>query len=157
MEAKSPVKCRLMSVIGLSWLLPPPAAPPFMPNTGPIDGSRSAAAAVSPMWARPSTRPTVVVVLPSPAGVGLVAVTRMSLLPSRRCMPCTYGSETFALCGPYRKISFAGMPIFAAISSIGSIGVAAAISTSVGMSSSGLVKRRSDARARASVSTVERY
>ncbi len=28
---------------------------------------------------RPSDRPTVVVVLPSPAGVGLIAVTRMSL------------------------------------------------------------------------------
>ena len=32
-----------------------------------------------PVARRPSARPTVVVVLPSPAGVGLMAVTRMSL------------------------------------------------------------------------------
>jgi hypothetical protein len=32
-----------------------------------------------PMRLRPSPRPTVVVVLPSPAGVGLMAVTRISL------------------------------------------------------------------------------
>jgi hypothetical protein len=31
-----------------------------------------------PMRFSPSPRPTVVVVLPSPAGVGLIAVTRMS-------------------------------------------------------------------------------
>ena len=39
-----------------------------------------------PMRLRPSPRPTVVVVLPSPAGVGLMAVTRISL-PS--LLPCT--------------------------------------------------------------------
>ena len=40
-----------------------------------------------PMRFSPSPRPTVVVVLPSPAGVGLIAVTRISLpslLPLRR-------------------------------------------------------------------------
>jgi len=37
---KSPVKWRLMSSIGTTWAYPPPAAPPFTPNTGPSDGSR---------------------------------------------------------------------------------------------------------------------
>ena len=73
--AKSPVKCRLMSSIGITWDRPPPAAPPLMPKTGPSEGSRSAAAARSPMRLRPSVKPTVTVVLPSPAGVGLIAVT----------------------------------------------------------------------------------
>ena len=36
-------------------------------------------AAFLPMRFRPSPKPTVVVVLPSPAGVGLIAVTRISL------------------------------------------------------------------------------
>ena len=76
--AKSPVKCKLISSIGTTWERPPPAAPPLMPNTGPSEGSRSAAAARSPMRLRPSVRPTVTVVLPSPAGVGLIAVTKTS-------------------------------------------------------------------------------
>ena len=42
-------------------------------------------AAFLPIRLRPSPRPTVVVVLPSPAGVGLIAVTRISL-PS--LLPC---------------------------------------------------------------------
>ncbi|MNL31419.1 hypothetical protein D3C87_1532060 [compost metagenome] len=50
-----------------------------MPKLGPSEGSRSAIMARLPMRASPSPRPTVVVVLPSPAGVGLIAVTRISL------------------------------------------------------------------------------
>ena len=73
--AKSPVKARLMSTIGTTWLYPPPAAPPLMPNTGPIDGSRRATTLFSPIRRRASASPTEVVVLPSPAGVGLIAVT----------------------------------------------------------------------------------
>ena len=34
----SPVRCRLKSSIGITWLRPPPAAPPLIPNTGPIEG-----------------------------------------------------------------------------------------------------------------------
>ena len=79
MAWKSPVKCRLMSSIGTTWAYPPPAAPPLMPNTGPSDGSRSATTTFLPWRARASANPTVVVVLPSPAGVGLIAVTKMSL------------------------------------------------------------------------------
>ena len=79
MAWKSPVKCRLMSSIGMTWAYPPPAAPPFTPNTGPRLGSRSATTTFLPWRASASAKPTVVVVLPSPAGVGLMAVTRMSL------------------------------------------------------------------------------
>jgi hypothetical protein len=59
--------------------MPPPAAPPFMPKFGPSEASRMQIMAFLPMRFRPSPRPTVVVVLPSPAGVGLIAVTRISL------------------------------------------------------------------------------
>ena len=55
------------------------AAPPFMPKHGPSDGSRTQMAAFLPIRFSPSPRPTVVVVLPSPAGVGVIAVTRISL------------------------------------------------------------------------------
>src|SRR5579884_3346628 len=34
---KSPVRCRLTVSNGTTWLYPPPAAPPLMPNVGPID------------------------------------------------------------------------------------------------------------------------
>ena len=36
----SPVKWRFRSSIGTTWVRPPPAAPPLIPNTGPSDGSR---------------------------------------------------------------------------------------------------------------------
>ena len=79
----SPVKCRFMSSIGTICAYPPPQAPPFIPNTGPRDGSRSAAAAFLPILRSPSARPMAVVVFPSPAGVGVMAVTKMSLPSSR--------------------------------------------------------------------------
>ena len=79
MAWKSPVKCRLMSSMGMTWAYPPPAAPPLMPNTGPRLGSRSATTGFLPRFCSASARPTVVVVLPSPAGVGLMAVTSTSL------------------------------------------------------------------------------
>src|SRR6185295_18788152 len=50
------------------------AAPPFTPNTGPSAGSRRQMTAFLPSWLSASPRPTVVVVLPSPAGVGELAV-----------------------------------------------------------------------------------
>ena len=75
---KSPVKWRLISSIGTTCAYPPPAAPPFTPNTGPKDGSLSATITFFPNLCIASARPTVVVVFPSPAGVGLIAVTRIS-------------------------------------------------------------------------------
>jgi len=54
---------------------PAPAAPPLMPNTGPSDGCRTTTVARRPSRPSPCTSPTAVVVLPSPSGVGVMAVT----------------------------------------------------------------------------------
>jgi hypothetical protein len=50
-----------------------------MPKHGPSDGSRTHTIVFFPMLLSASARPIVVVVLPSPAGVGVMAETRMSL------------------------------------------------------------------------------
>jgi hypothetical protein len=73
---KSPVKCRLIASIGATCARPPPVAPPFLPNTGPSEGSRKAITARLPIRFRASPSPMVVVVFPSPGGVGLMAVTK---------------------------------------------------------------------------------
>ena len=78
MAWKSPVKCRLIEFAGSTRLMPPPVAPPLRPNTGPIDGCRSASATVWPIFFNPCARPIDIVVLPSPAGVGVIADTRIS-------------------------------------------------------------------------------
>ena len=75
MACMSPVRWRLNSSIGTTWLYPPPAAPPLIPNVGPMLGCRMQAIALCPRAPRPWTSPTVVVVLPSPSGVGVMAVT----------------------------------------------------------------------------------
>ncbi len=75
MAWRSPVKCRLMASLGMTRELPPPTAPPLSPNNGPSEGSRSAPMALTPIFASPSVSPMVVTVLPSPAGVGVMAVT----------------------------------------------------------------------------------
>ncbi len=89
MAWKSPVKWRLMSSIGMTCAYPPPAAPPFMPKDGPSEGSRKQSIAFFPMWLSASVSPTVVVVLPSPAGVGVIAETRMSFPFGRLCSDFT--------------------------------------------------------------------
>ena len=53
-----------------------------------------------PMRFRPSPRPTVVVVLPSPAGVGLIAVTRISLPSLLPFADLMNSAEIFALSWP---------------------------------------------------------
>ncbi len=50
-----------------------------------------------PMRLRPSPRPTVVVVLPSPAGVGVMAVTRISLPSLFFCAELMKSNDTLAL------------------------------------------------------------
>ena len=50
-----------------------------MPITGPRDGSRMAIIVFSPILLSASASPMVMVDLPSPAGVGLIAVTKISL------------------------------------------------------------------------------
>ena len=56
-----------------------------MPNEGPKDGSRRQIAALRPIRFSASPSPTVVVVLPSPAGVGLMPVTSTSAPSGRSC------------------------------------------------------------------------
>ena len=46
-----------------------------MPKVGPIEGWRMAIVAVRPMCWKAWPKPTVVVVLPSPSGVGVMAET----------------------------------------------------------------------------------
>ena len=54
---------------------PAPVPPPLMPKYGPNDGSRRQIAVRFPSRRKASPRPIVVVVLPSPVGVGVIAVT----------------------------------------------------------------------------------
>ena len=96
----SPVKWRLRSSIGTICVQPPPAAPPFTPNTGPSDGSRSAASDFLPIAPRPCVSPTSVVVLPSPAAVGVMPATQMSLPSGRSDRRSSADSEIFALYRP---------------------------------------------------------
>jgi hypothetical protein len=53
--------------------------PPFIPNDGPRLGSLKQTIDFFPILFKPSFNPTEVVVLPSPAGVGVIAVTRINL------------------------------------------------------------------------------
>ena len=83
--------------MGTTWASPPPAAPPLIPNTGPRDGSLRQRTGLLPMWPRPSVSPTEVVVLPSPALVGVIPATQTSFasgLPERLSIA---SSEIFAL------------------------------------------------------------
>ena len=111
---KSPLKCKFMSAIGTIWLYPPPVAPPLIPNTGPSDGSRRARHTLLPCWASASARPIETVVFPLPAFVGLMAVTRISLLffLGSNCF------SIFALYFPNKINSSSHSPSFFAISTI---------------------------------------
>ena len=83
--------------MGTTWLYPPPAAPPLMPKSGPIDGCRMQVTTLRPSFARPSERPIVLTVLPSPSGVGVIALTttyRARGWSSRRWIA---ESDTFAM------------------------------------------------------------
>ncbi len=99
MAWKSPWKCRLIFSAGSTCDWPPPAAPPFMPKTGPSEGSREEMMARLPMRSRPWTRPMEVTVLPSPETVGVVAVTRMSLPGTRVCGSSSSSRLSLALTG----------------------------------------------------------
>ena len=115
----SPVKCMFTSSCGSTSDSPPPVPPPLMPNIGPSDGSRSVATTFLPSRPKPCAIPTVVVVLPSPAGVGVIPVTTMSLprLPPARMA----SSGIFALYLPCGIIAFVSSPSSAATSVIGRI------------------------------------
>ena len=128
---KSPVKCRFNSSIGTTCAYPPPAAPPLIPKHGPSDGSRSAITAFLPSFPNASPSPTVIVVFPSPAGVGLMAVTRINFPSSLSLTLLMYSSDILALYLPYNSRSSSLMPHLAATFLIGSITASCAISMSV--------------------------
>ncbi len=96
----SPVRCRLSTSMGTTWLYPPPAAPPLMPNVGPMDGCRIAIVARLPMCLNPWPSPTVVVVLPSPSGVGVIALTTTYLAVGRSASSAIASSLTFITSSP---------------------------------------------------------
>ena len=75
----------LISSSGLSVALPPPLPPPLIPKIGPRDGSLRFATALNPIFDKACVNPIDVVVFPSPAGVGVIPVTKINLpdcLPS---------------------------------------------------------------------------
>ena len=65
-----------------------------------MDGSRSAAHERWPTRRSASVSPTVVVVFPSPAGVGEIAVTRTSLPSGRSASDAMYPRSILALSWP---------------------------------------------------------
>ena len=96
----SPVKWRLISSIGTTCAYPPPAAPPLIPKHGPRDGSRIATTDFFPNLLSACDKPIIVVVFPSPAGVGLMAVTRINFPSSFFSSFLIASREIFALYFP---------------------------------------------------------
>ena len=90
------MKCRLISSIGAVWARPPPVAPPLTPKHGPSDGSRRQIIVRVPAAFNASPNPIVVVVLPSPAGVGLMPLTSTNL-PARAGTAASIPAPIFAL------------------------------------------------------------
>ncbi|MBA7697161.1 hypothetical protein ES703_105820 [subsurface metagenome] len=89
MSLISPVRPMENSVRGISCALPPPAALPLIFMVGPPEGCLIHPPTLRPLFPIPSRIPMVVVVLPSPRGVGVIAVTSMYLpsgLSFRRSM-----------------------------------------------------------------------
>jgi len=124
---KSPVKCKFRSSIGTTWAYPPPAAPPLIPKHGPKDGSLNAMTAFFPSFPNACPKPTLVVVFPSPAGVGLIAVTSTSFPSGSSFNRSNNSSENFALYFPYNSNSSSLISSLFATSVIGSITASCAI------------------------------
>jgi hypothetical protein len=126
---KSPLKWRLISSIGTTWAYPPPLPPPLIPNTGPMEGSRRHSMTSLPILPRPWAREMDVVVFPSPAFVGVMAVVMMSLPSGDSARRSRTPSETFARCRPWSSISSSRSPARAAISWMGDSTASWAISS----------------------------
>src|SRR5438552_5057813 len=105
-----------------------------MPNVGPIEGWRIATVERLPICDRACPRPTVVVVLPSPSGVGVIAETTTYLAMGRPLNSSIASSLIFATSCPYGSRRCGPMPILAATSGIGSKRAWRAICRSVGNS-----------------------
>ena len=125
---KSPVKWRFRSSIGTTWVRPPPAAPPLMPKIGPSDGSRRHSTGRLPIAPRPCVSETDVVVLPSPALVGVIADTHTILASGAPDMRSITPRSILALYLPYRSTSSSSRPISRATSMIGRRTASCAIS-----------------------------
>ena len=69
------MKWRLISTAGSTVVFPPPVPPPLCPNTGPKDGCLIVSATFLFNLPNPWVNPIAVVDLPSPRGVGVIAVT----------------------------------------------------------------------------------
>ena len=117
------MKCKFICSIGTTWANPPPAAPPFIPNEGPRLGSLKQTIDFLPILFKPSLKPTEVVVFPSPAGVGVIAVTNISFPSGLFFNVSKYSKLILAICLPIglnAKVS-SGTSTLAKISLIGSI------------------------------------
>ena len=91
-----------MSSIGTTCAYPPPQAPPFIPKQGPSEGSRKAITDFLPIFLRPSPSAIVTVDFPSPAAVGVIAVTKTSFPREEEssaffCKALSFSKEIFAL------------------------------------------------------------
>src|SRR5690348_123396 len=104
-----------------------------MPKTGPSDASRRQSATLLPRWPSPCVTDTDVVVLPSPAFVGVIAVTLISFPSGRSARRSSTSSETFALYLPYGSISSGSRPAASAISVMGRRVACCAISSDEGI------------------------
>ena len=103
-----------------------------MPKHGPRLGSLSATMAFLPIKLRPSVSPTEVVVLPSPAVVGVIAVTKINFPSSFLLSSLMKPESSFALKCPYGTKFFSSIDsLFEATSEIFSFFASLAISRSV--------------------------
>ena len=83
--------------MGTTCERPPPVPPPLSPSVGPIDGSRSAITGRAPAFHSAWPSPMVMVVLPSPAGVGVIEETTTSLPSGRERRAASASRSTLAL------------------------------------------------------------
>src|SRR5512139_3733906 len=104
-----------------------------MPNVGPCEGCRMQVKTFCPRCApRACDRPTMVVDLPSPNGVGVIAVTSMYLPFGRLARRSRTSRCTLALYGPNISNSLGLKPTSSAICRIGLSLQACAMSMSLG-------------------------
>ena len=89
-----------------------------MPKHGPKLGSRSATQTFLPMRFKASASPIDVVVLPSPAGVGVIAVTNINLPSGLSLIFSQTSAQILALNLPYNSKSSAVKPNFSAMAMI---------------------------------------
>ena len=89
-----------ISSSGITLAAPPPVPPPFIPNMGPNEGSLRVATTFLPNSPMPWANPTAVVVLPSPAGVGVIPVTTINF-PVPLFLLEIVSKGIFALKSPY--------------------------------------------------------